>query len=63
MFNAKLKKMKAERAERERDRKKRKKGGEEQPTPEPEEEFHPPAALTVCSRVMEDINEFKVKFI
>ena len=62
LFNNKLKRMQAEREERERDRKKRKKytEGEEGEGDKPEPEVVPPAALSVCNSVQDNMRDFKV---
>jgi hypothetical protein len=64
LFNNKLKKLQAEREERERDRKKKKRHTEE--TEENKEEdkeeadVTPPAALSVCNTVQDQMKDFRV---
>ncbi len=62
VFNNKLKRMQGDHDERERDRKKRKKFNADEVASEdkkPEPEVTPPAALTVCNVVQEQMRDFK----
>ena len=67
LFNNKLKRMQAERDERERDRKKRRKytgeDGADNADNQPEPEVAPPAALTVCNTVQDNMRDFKVPLL
>ena len=64
VFNVKLKKLQAEREERERERKKKKRhteDSEENKEEDKEEpEVTPPAALTICNTVQDQMKDFKV---
>ena len=62
IFNTKLKRMQAEKAERDREWKKKhrhraEEDGEDEEQPEPD--LVPPAALTICNTVQDQMKDFK----